>query len=115
GFEHSLFLGPLPELRCLLAVMRHALKLSVFTGRRNIGWHKAPPTMIAPTEQTWRCGGSRRSTVYLALALLHVNREASVCLVRQKQSGRSPARAPTRMAPLGGLATGWDCPTKSSG
>ena len=87
GFGNDLVLRPLPELSRLLAVMRDALKLSVCTGRRNIGWRKAPPTMIAPTEQTWRCGGSRRSTVYLATALLHVNREASVCLLRQTAIG----------------------------
>ena len=51
SFGHGFFLGPLPKLRRLFAVMRDAFQFSATrAGRCNIGWHKAVRPMIAPTE-----------------------------------------------------------------
>jgi len=107
---------PIAGTERLLAVMRDALKLSVCTGRRNIGWHKAPPTMIAPTEQTWRCGGSRRSKCsWLRRSCASIAKRRFVWCAKQ-QSGRKPTGegAPARLATLGGPATG-GMPDQSSG
>src|ERR1700730_11355599 len=94
GFGNDLGFRPLPELSRLLAVMRDALKLSVCTGQRNIGWHKAPPTMIAPTEQNvevWRLSALH---CVLGIGALARQSRSDGLFVAPKAIGPKPRQSP---------------------